>query len=121
MPILSRLTFKCYFSPQRLYRKHRVLVSFTAVTLLLAVLGIISLLGYTGFTMDTYVPGLSNEETFFNATIGQDKVTDPSVSFHAWAMAKALRFEIRRKTDTGFSLSFLEVAQQLTSQEEPSL
>jgi hypothetical protein len=123
MPVLSRVTFKynLKFSPLQSYRRHRVLLSFAVVALSLAVLGIISLLGYTGWTMNTFGSGWSNEDTFFNATIGQDiEVTDPSVSFRAWAMARALRFEIRPKTDTGRSLSLSEVVQELTSQEESS-
>jgi hypothetical protein len=85
------------------YRRHKVILSFVAISLLLVVLGVLALLGYTDWTMDKWISGLSDEESFFDTT----SLTEPPVRD---------RVCVWPRTDTiPYSSSFLESALRLTS------
>ena len=100
--IVIKLKTSC-IQADRWYRKHQVILSFMAISLLLVVLGVVALLGYTDWTLDKWISGLSDEESFFDTTT----LTEPPVRNRSC---------IWLRTDTTrYSFSFLESALQLTS------
>jgi len=73
--IMIKLRTICTQTVRWYDRRHKVILSFVAISLLLLVLGVMALLGYTDWTLDKWVSGLSDEESFFDTTT----LTEPPV------------------------------------------